>query len=52
MDLWMMVSIGLALMLLIGLGLNAWKMLKRSEQLLKDIDKTKVKDLSKDDWDS
>lgn len=44
--------VAFAALLLIGLGLNAWKALKLSDKQLKNIDKSKLKDWNEDGWDN
>ena len=41
----------LAAMLFVGLGRQAWRMLSAQERQLKQLDKSKLKNLSDDEWD-
>lgn len=46
---WLFILLGIVLIL--GLMRNAWHMLKQSEGMLKDIDKSKLKNIDEDGWD-
>lgn len=50
MDGWMIALSVFVVLILLGMAVNAWKMLKRSEALLKRIDKSKLKENADDDW--
>jgi high-affinity Fe2+/Pb2+ permease len=50
MDGWMIALSIFVVLILLGMAVNAWKMLKRSEEMIKRIDKSKLNDLSDDDW--
>lgn len=39
------------IVILMGIALNAWKMMRSTDRMLDDIDKDKLKDLSQDDWE-
>ena len=47
----LLLIIVIVLLVFAGLALNAWKMMRQSERMLKDIDRDKLNDLSNDEWE-
>lgn len=43
--------VALAVLIVGGLMRSSWRMLRQSEEMLKDVDKNKLRKLDKDGWD-
>lgn len=48
-EIWLVIAIVVGL--IVRTTISAWRQLRDSEKMLKDIDKSKLKDLGSDGWD-